>query len=206
MSEREQKLLSLLVVAAAIIGIMFGARFLIDRYNRSTSKAIAVQGELQGREILMKSADVYQGGKKWLETLKVFDENSRFRKPAQTAETELQSFVRDQAVAAGLEVKKQEVQPADKTGAHFHRAKAKFDVGGTEIALYRWLDRLNSPRDLRTVTYFRMFPQRKDDTKINCTVIVELWYVPQSIEQLSAEPAVEPTPSVDAILPPGITS
>jgi len=204
MSEREQKLLALLLVAGLIIGVMFGGKFLTERYQRSSAKALAVKSELQNRQLLMKSADVYKSEIDWLEKLKVFDEKSRFRKPSQVAETELQTFARDQAIAAGLEIKKQGVQPADKTGVHFHRAKAEFQVAGSEMSLFRWMDRLNSPRDFRTVTYYRMFPQRKDDTKVDCTVIVELWYVPQSIEELGTEEPGSPTPSspdVNSIIP-----
>ncbi len=199
MSEREQKLLALLLVAGLIIGVMFGGKFLMERYQRSSAKAEQVKNELNTRQLLMNSAEVYQDEISWLEQLQVFEEKSRFRKPSQVAETELQTFARDQAIAAGLEIKKQGVQPADKTGAHFHRAKAEFQVAGSEASLYRWLDRLNSPRDFRTLTYYRMYPQRKDDTKIDCTVIVELWYVPQSIDELN-EGDLE-SPSIDSILP-----
>ena len=70
-------------------------------------------------------------------------------------------------------------QPTDSTeGRHFHRAKIQLSINGTEEALYRWLDHLNTPDQLRIASSIRMSPNVKDDTKIDCTATIEQWFVP----------------------------
>jgi hypothetical protein len=43
---------------------------------------------------------------------------------------------------------------------------------------YRWFDRVNVPSEFRAVTLIRLSPDREDDTKIECTAVIEQWFVP----------------------------
>lgn len=101
----------------------------------------------------------------------------------QEVESSLQRFVQEEAVKAGLTVKRQKIQPADRAeGATYHRARVEFQVTGSESALYGWLYKLQAPEQFRAPTALRLTPERDDDTKIDCTVVIEQWFVPQPVE------------------------
>lgn len=101
----------------------------------------------------------------------------------QEVESALQRFVQEEAVKAGLSVKRQKIQPAEKSeGAIYHRARVEFQVTGAESALYPWLYKLQAPEQFRAPTSLRITPQRDDDTQVDCTVVVEQWFVPQPVE------------------------
>lgn len=100
---------------------------------------------------------------------------------AQDVQNTLQQFAVKEAERMGLAVKRQKLLPADETkGNHYNRAKVEFLVNGKEDALYKWLDSLRSPDQLRAVTSMRLSPDREDDTKIDCTVVVDQWFIPQA--------------------------
>jgi len=106
-------------------------------------------------------------------------------KPAavQEVDSALQKFAQEEAIKASLTVKRQKPQTAERPeGATYHRARIEFEVTGTEAALYLWLDKLQSPPQFRAVTSLRLTPQRDDDTKVDCTVVIEQWFVPQPLD------------------------
>lgn len=97
----------------------------------------------------------------------------------QDVQTELQKFCESQARAVGLTIRLQRPMPSDTTeGNHFHRAKFQFTLTGGEENLYRWLDRVNMPAELRVATQIRLAPNKEDDTQIDCTAVIEQWFVP----------------------------
>jgi hypothetical protein len=55
----------------------------------------------------------------------------------------------------------------------------EIQVTGMESGLYRWLDRLHSPNELRAITYMQVKPLKSDDTQIDCQIVVEQWFVPE---------------------------
>lgn len=97
----------------------------------------------------------------------------------QDIQTKLQQLCERQAKTAGLTIKTQKPMPSETSdGLHFHRAKFQFSVTGTEEALYTWLDSLNDPTQFRIATQIKLAPDKEDDTKIDCTAVVEQWFVP----------------------------
>jgi hypothetical protein len=97
----------------------------------------------------------------------------------QDVQTQLQQFAEREAKSTGLTIKTQKPLPTDATeGRNYHRAKIQFTVTGTEESLYRWFDRLNTPEQLRIASQIRLSPNTQDDTKIDCTVTVEQWFIP----------------------------
>ena len=97
----------------------------------------------------------------------------------QDVQTKLQQFCETEAKSTGLIIKAQNPLASDTTeGLHFHRAKIEFTVNGPEDALYRWLDHLNIPEQLRIASSLRISPNTQDDTQIDCKAVVEQWFVP----------------------------
>ena len=94
--------------------------------------------------------------------------------------TKIQQLAENEAVRAGLTVKKKGfgadvVDPS----LFYHRARYDIEVNGTEAAIYRWLDRLHNPNDFRVVTFVRMNPQRDDATRADCQIYLDQWFVPE---------------------------
>ncbi len=97
----------------------------------------------------------------------------------QDVQTKLQQLCENEAKSAGLNIKSQKPLATDATdGRYFHRAKMEMTVNGSEDALYRWFDRLNMPDQFRVASSIRISPNNQDDTLIDCTAIVEQWFVP----------------------------
>lgn len=179
MTERERKLGGGLALVAVLLGGFWGYGEFTDQLNKARLDATTAETKLRTAQLQLESAELYADEREWLENKEVFSEGSIFRKPAQIARTELLTFGKNQAVSAGLEVKAESLQPNDDSGTFFNRARVQFKVTGQEASFYRWLDQLNSPEDLRTITSLVVRPNRADDTLIDGTVMVELWYVPQ---------------------------
>lgn len=177
MNAREKRL----VILMGLVGFLFLNLYAVRWYRQ---KRESVTRERDQAELTLQNA------RSFLEMKEQFaDEIDWVAKyePAPAAVQEidsaLQKFSQEEALKAGLTVKRQKPQTAEKPeGASFHRARIEFQVTGTEAALYQWLDKLQSPQQFRAVTSLRLTPERDDDTKIDCTVIIEQWFVPQPVD------------------------
>ena len=163
------------------------------------TQLIAAEGEVQQAEAYETKFDSKLSEMEWVA--------DHFPEPraGQMVATELEQYASNQAQHHQLDVKRRAIMPKDETGTHFHRAKVEFNVSGKEDALYRWLDRLYMPDQLRAITFLRLSPDAKDDTLIDCTVHAEQWYVPL-IGETAAESAEAPEATPEAAtpnLPPG---
>jgi hypothetical protein len=173
MSPREKKLLlfsaigGFLIVNFFVVGFFSSKRKTVDHQQRQ-----ALQ-KLETAEKYRASREQVSDQMEWLA--------QHEPEPAanQDVQTKLQQLCENEAKATGLTVVSQKPQPTDSSeGLHFHRAKIQVSVNGTEEALYRWLDRLNTPEQLRIASSLRIAPNAKDDTKIDCTATIEQWFVP----------------------------
>jgi hypothetical protein len=185
MSDREKKLVLLFSLAIFVL-LNFFAISWYRGYRASVTKALGkAKQSVVDADIMDKDREINQGEMDWLA------DHYPEPKAGQTVQTELEQFASNQATANTLEIKRRKILPSDETG-RFHRAKVEFNVTGTEAALYRWLDRLQMPDQFRAITFMRLSPDAKDDTKIDCTVTAEQWYVPASgEEEAGAEAKVE---------------
>ena len=176
MNARERRMLILLGVVGFLLLNLFAYRW----YKQKKELA---KGERARAEIILESANAYSE-----KEAQVADEIKRMKdhepQPAavQEVDSALQKFAQEEALKASLTVKRQKPQTPDREKAHYHRARIEFEVTGTESALYLWLDKLQSPQQFRSVTSLRLSPQRDDDTKIDCTVVIEQWFVPQPVD------------------------
>ncbi len=173
MSPREKNLLLLFVVAGFLI-----FNFLVIGYYNTKRREVDHQQRLARQKL--ETAEKYHASRE-LVTDQMDWLSQHQPEPAanQDVQTRLQQLCENEAKATGLIVKSQKPQPTDATpGRHFHRAKIQVTVNGSEESLYRWLDRLNTPDQLRIASSLRISPNAQDDTKIDCVVTIEQWFVP----------------------------
>ena len=172
MSPREKKLLIFFGAAGFIVlNFLAFAQFQAKRleFDRSLDEA---RRQLDTAKMFSASRDLVNDQMDWLA--------AREPQPAakQDVQTKLVQLCDTEAKNANLEIREQKTLETDTTGTHYHRVKVQFTVTGNEADLYRWFDRLNVPEQLRAATNIRLAPNAKDDTKIDCTAVVEQWFVP----------------------------
>ncbi len=176
MSFREKRLLIIFSIGGFVVLNLLGFGQYSAKSNEILrAKTIAKQA-VKEAEMFRDSKQQVAAEMEWLEA----------HEPAQPAAAQdvqntLQQFAVKEAERMGLAVKRQKLLPADETkGNHYNRAKVEFTVNGKEDSLYKWLDSLRSPDQFRAVTSMRLSPDHEDDTKIDCTVVVDQWFVPQA--------------------------
>ena len=206
MSDREKKLVFLFGLAAFVLLNVFAITWFKGQKSKLaadlTKAELKVEGAIETRDRFDEVVDEMA----WLA------DHTPEPRAGQIVATELEQYASNQAQTHQLTVKRRSIMPNDETGTYFHSAKVEFNVSGKEDSLYRWLDRLRMPDQLRAVTFMRMAPDAKDDTLIDCTIHAEQWYIPPSgapgeeAEPLpEAEPEASPAPdSPIPGLPPGI--
>lgn len=193
MSDREKKLVLLFGLAAFVLLNAFGVSWFRKQKATLGSQLIAAEGEVQNAEAFSRKFDTVIEEMDWMV------EHAPEQRAGQLVASELEQYASNQATTHQLTVKRRAILSNDESGTHFHRAKVEFNVNGMEPALYRWLGRLQMPDQFRAITFLRLSPDTKDDTLIDCTVIVEQWYVPltgeESAEVEESAPSTPPAPA-----------
>lgn len=173
MSSREKRLLTFFAIAGFLVLNFIAFNFLTGMKARLERERQEARRKLDAAEMFRNSSGQIRDEMDWL------DEHEPESVAAQDAQTRLQQVCDREARSVGLTIVTQKLlEPEAAEGRHYHRAKVQFTVNGTEEALYRWLDRLNVPDQLRIATQLRLSPDKKDDTKIDCTATIEQWFVP----------------------------
>lgn len=191
MSDREKKLVLLFGLAAFVLLNAFGVSWFRKYRDKLEIELRTAQGDVETAEAFSRKYDTVIEEMNWMA------DHAPKERNGQLVSSELEQYGTNQAKTHQLEAKPNFL-PNDESGRHFHRAKVQFKVTGMENSLYRWLGRLQQPDQFRAITFLRLSPDAKDDTLIDCTVIVEQWYVPISGEgeEAAAEtPAPTPNPS-----------
>ncbi len=175
MSPSEKKLLTVFAVAGFIVLNLIGFRLYSAKKLDVEAKRTEAEQKLATAEMFSASRDQVLDQMDWLA--------DHEPQPAayQDVQSSLQQLVEREAQVAGLTIKpnSQKLLPPDQTeGRIYHRVKVQVTVTGTEEALYRWFDRLNVPDQFRAATNIRLAPDREDDTKIDCTALIEQWFLP----------------------------
>ena len=173
MSPREKKLLQMFGIAGFLI-LNF---VVIGKFN---SKSREVDHQRRQAEQKLETAEKYRSSREQVtDQMEWLAQHEPEPAAYQDVQSKLSQLCENEAKATGLTILSQKPQPTDAApGLHFHRVKIQLTVNGNEEALYRWLDRLNTPEALRIASSIRMSPNQKDDTKIDCTATIEQWFVP----------------------------
>jgi hypothetical protein len=173
MSPREKNLLIFFASAGFIVLNFLAVGYYKSKSNLANRQHEEAVAKLEAAEQFSASREQVTDQMDWLA--------KHEPEPAanQDVQTKLQQLCESEAKSIGLTIKSQKPLPTDTTaGLNFHRAKIEITVNGTEESLYRWLDRLNSPEQLRIASSLRVSPNTQDDTQIDCKAIIEQWFVP----------------------------
>ena len=172
MSPREKKLIIFFATAGFLVINLLAFNFYQNKKISVAAGLADARQKLANAEMISESRDQVADEMAWLA--------EREPEPAanQDVQTKLQQLCEREAKTAGLTIKNQKPMPSDTTGIHYHRAKMQISVTGTEEALYKWLDRINIPDQLRIATQLKLTPEKEDDTKIDCIAVIEQWFVP----------------------------
>ncbi|MBX3741964.1 MAG: hypothetical protein KF712_13290 [Akkermansiaceae bacterium] len=176
MSPREKNLLLIFGAAVFIILNVLAFKLFTKKRNEITANRAMAEQALEQAHIISERRDEVLDDVEWL--------GKHEPAPAayQDVQSNLQQLVEREAQIAGLTIKpnSQKLLPTDQTeGNHYHRAKVQVTVTGTEKALFEaWLGRLNNPEQFRAATNLLLKPDNTDDTKIDCTAVIEQWFVP----------------------------
>jgi hypothetical protein len=175
MSPREKRLLNLLLVVGFILVNLAAYKLFYEkRLADARQRAVTAEANVEAARSSLEMLDLFEDEMAWLE------KNEPKQGTEQEAQTRLQQLLEREAQRNNLTIKRQKLQPSVVSpGLIYHRARIEIEVNGMEMSLYRWLDRIHSPTESRAVTFMRMNPQKDDDTKIDCQIIVEQWFTPE---------------------------
>jgi len=172
MSNREKKLLALLLVAGFLIVNFF-------LYTLYVQKKTLYANDLDSAKARLKQAIAFsESSNELAEQMEWLAQNEPEPAAYQDVQNALQLFAETQARTFGLNVKSQELLPTDESGIHYHRAQVKINLTGREEALYKWFEAINDPAAFRTAYQIRMTPNGQDDTQIDCAATLSQWFPP----------------------------
>ncbi len=174
MSDREKKLLTLLLVAGFLILNFFLYSLYAQKKTQFDNDFNAAKTRLQQAIVFSDSSSQLAEEMTWLA------EHEPQPAAYQDVQTKLQQFAETQARNLGLTIKSQELLPTDDSGVHYHRAQIKINLSGQEQALYRWFDAINDPAAFRTAYQIRLSPNAQDDTLIDCSATLAQWFPPST--------------------------
>lgn len=180
MSKREQSLLTLLIFVALCAGLLIGYRqFYEPTYRKTKQKLESAERQKEEAGSIIETAELIKEEVDWLESYEP-DPTTQ-----QSAQSSLQADCEKNAKGSSLEIKKQTLLSSVQTeGAYYHRARMDMLVSGSEVNFYKWVSIMDDPTKFRRVTYLRLNPLRDDDTQIEARVVIEKWYVPESLTEL----------------------
>jgi hypothetical protein len=180
MSKRESNLLILFAVTGAILLLLWG-------YQSYTSFRVRLQSDRMLAETELREAELYMASRQTiLDEIDWLTQHEPQPQAGEQVPTKLQQLASAEATRAGMLVKKMEIladrtaESAEKT--HYKVGQVKFTVTGEEKNLYLWFDRMHSPNDFRAISQLTLSPNREDDSKIDCQVVFDQWYVPLAPE------------------------
>lgn len=174
MSDREKRLVIVLIVLG-FLGLNAGALKLwyLPRLTdaKETSKKM-INERNKAMNAIFEQEDK-QDEIAWLN-------RSEREKSWQKAVADLEALASREAQRRGLTLKRKAkpLTAIEHKELYFDRAAIEIEVTGREQILFQWLDRLNSPSDLRAVTTLRINPKKGDNTMVDCLVVLEQWFVP----------------------------
>ena len=172
MSPREKKLLIFFAAGGFAILNLLGFNYFVKLRSEITAKHIKAVTTLKQAELIRDKRDEVESLMEWLEKHEPKPSES------QPVLTDLLELAEKDVPVVGLTFKNEKLLPTDQTGRYFHRVKVSLTVVGPERSLYTWFDHLNSPDNLRCVTYIRLSPNKENDSLIDCTATIEQWFVP----------------------------
>ncbi len=181
--EREKKLLILLGVVSFGLANVFLHDWYVSKRKAIENSLESAKSEVEVAKASLSMLDNQPQMSKEIEWLEQFGP-----KPGQHREVQdrLMEDVQRFATQLGVTVKGAPVQidPKEEEIGDYAVAKVEFKVNTAEKGFYNWLIRFQQPQKSRGISQLIVSPQRDDDTRIDCTVVFQEWFQPQSVEDI----------------------
>ena len=176
MSDREKKLLLFLGAALFIIvNLIAVSKFYLPKVRVAEASKRQAELDLMSAENTLAFRDESTPQMDWL------DRSGTVVSDPNRARSELQQYVRKQAVARRLDVKKDDIAEF-QPGVHFGRVKVSFRANGNERDVIGWLNSIHRVEQRQVVTKLEMKPQASDLKRLEVEVEVEKWIIPADDE------------------------
>ncbi len=162
--------------AGVILLCLWGYKSYVNKNLELKANRRSAESILLAAEQSLKFRDAVQDEIDWLAEHEP-EPQSRDELP-----TKLQDLASSEATRASMTVKKMDIldipPPEEASANRYDVAQVKFTVTGEEKNLYAWFDRMHSPNDFRVISEIVMGPNKEDDSKIDCVVTFDQWFVP----------------------------
>lgn len=182
MTDREKNLLLILGGAFFLIANLIAYNMFYDpkiaEAQRSKRDAEITLKQQQG--ILARASDLGPNIR-WLEG------TGNVASTPQLAQSQLQSYLRKQADARGLETRDEQIL-AYIPGINYDRVRVQYKCTGMEDRVIQWLLTVHQPRQRQVVTKLEIKPQNNDLTRVEITVEVEKWII--TADEENTEPVL----------------
>lgn len=171
MSTREKNLLTVLGIALfAILNFVAYSMYYAPAVAMATRAKAEARSELQRKSGILARRDELKPDRNWLES------TGEVVTTPQLAQSQLQSLIRKQADARGLDTRNEQILGAIP-GQYFDRVRVLFKVTGMEDRVQQWLLSIHQPNQRQVITKLELKPQSNDLTRIECTIEVEKWII-----------------------------
>lgn len=179
MSDREKNMVYvLLVIGFLVVNAVALNMFFLPKLQEARKTEKEMKDLKRIAKEAIESQEDRQDEINWLEK-----SEKKLTKSPGDALKDLHELADREAKRRGLTVKRTNLQPAiDDSSLYYHRAAVELEVSGKEQTLYQWIDRMNAPSELRIATRLLIGPTKSDEALIDCTIMLEQWFVPKKEE------------------------
>ncbi len=174
MNDREKKLIFILFGGAFFIVNIF----LFSSYTEAKQKK-EIQLKKNADELALKKKEIGESDDRISEIEWLIDNGPKEGVHAEVR-ADLVNFAEKSALRAGVSTKKRPSplpENPDEDGS-YSTARVEMLVNARDPEFYRWLIELQDPQKGRAVTFLHIKPQRDDNTRVECELVLTQWFTP----------------------------
>ncbi|MBK1792600.1 hypothetical protein [Persicirhabdus sediminis] len=182
MSEREKKLLGLMVVITFVMLNLFGFRLLHAKMEAKERQTEQMLEEVSTFDSMIQGMVEAESEREWL------NNNPPMVSTFGKVGGELVEVIK-RAAAKGVQMTKQP-QPLQQNlneVGNYRSASCEVIVNGRDMEIYRWLLEMHEPTLARTVSSITITPAKSDDTRMDCRAVITQWFKPAGAESFDIE-------------------
>lgn len=178
MNQREKKLICIL---------FGGAFFIVNIFLFSSYKGAKQKKEIQLKknadELALKNKQITESDDRINEVDWLIEHEPKEGTHAEVR-ADLVNFAEQSALRSGVTAKKRPSPLPEnlEEDGRYSTARVEMLVNARDAELYRWIIELQNPEKSRSVTFLRVKPQRDDNTRVECELVLTEWFTPASEE------------------------
>ncbi len=169
LKKSEQRLLGIFLVVCLLVISFFLYTQLSKVQRRADNELRRLQLERLEIADLLADKEFWDRRQEWL----------RQAQPAFTtqeqAAQDLLDTVRGAARSNGIEIESEDLEEP-RENEHYQSSVATVKGVADLESVLRWVYQLQTPKDFRAVTRFKLVPEKEDPERVHCEVKVERWY------------------------------